>query len=103
MSADEPFAVESEVVGENGQWAVYLEFLTPHGPLRRFIAAYPSEASARMASRWLVWAARRDVRPPDGLFRLGPTNEPLDPNDERGGERDGERDDEHDRERSDED
>lgn len=99
MSADEPFAVESEVVCENGQWAVYLEFLTPHGPLRRFIAAYPSEASARMASRWLVWTARRDVRPPDGLFRLGPTNEPLDPY----GEGDGERNDEHDRERSDED
>lgn len=63
----EPFAVETEVVHEQGSWAVYLELWFDNGVRRQRVGDYSSEHAARTAARWIIWAARRDARPPDGL------------------------------------
>lgn len=59
--------VQSEVVRERGMWVVYLEVWFESGIERKRIAEYPSEAKARLAARWMTWAARRDIDPPLGF------------------------------------
>jgi hypothetical protein len=66
-SEEEPFVVQAEVVNEQGAWTVYVEFWFTKGIERHRIGTYRSEQEARLASRWMAWAARRDVRPPTGF------------------------------------
>ncbi len=67
MSTDRAMLVQSEVVRENGSWVVYLEVWFETGIERKRIAEYPSEDKARLAARWMTWAARREITPPTGL------------------------------------
>ena len=65
--SDEAILVQSEVVRERGQWVLYLEVWFEDGIRRQRIDAYPTEAKARTAARWITWAARRDMTPPTGM------------------------------------
>ena len=64
---EEPMAVNSEVLCENGSWTLYLEFWYVEGIDRKRIGTYRSEQKARIAARWIVWAARREISPPTGF------------------------------------
>jgi len=59
--------VQSEVVLEHGAWVVYLEVWFEDGIERKRIGSYLSESRARVAARWITWAARREITPPTGL------------------------------------
>lgn len=63
----EPIFLESQLVIEAGEWVVYLEFMTERGMERKRIGAYRSEKKARVAARWMSWAARREIGFPTGL------------------------------------
>ena len=64
---EEPMAVNGEVVYENGTWTLYLEFWYVEGIERKRFDTYRSEHKARVAARWIVWAARREINPPTGF------------------------------------
>ncbi len=61
---DDAFLVEAEVLQENGAWVVYLEIWFADGPRRHRIDTYYTEAKARLAARWIQWAARREIDTP---------------------------------------
>lgn len=63
----EPIFLDSCVEREEGAWVVYLEFLFDEGMGRRRIGSYRSEGKARLAARWMSWAARREIGRPRGL------------------------------------
>lgn len=67
MGEDEAMLVQSEVVREEGAWVVYLEVWFEDGIQRKRIGSYRDERKARVASRWVTWAARREITPPTGL------------------------------------
>jgi len=64
---DDAMLVQSAVVREDGMWVLYLEVWFQDGIRRRRINAYPSESKARIAARWITWAARREITPPTGF------------------------------------
>lgn len=64
MTPDKAMLVQSEVLRERGMWVVYLEVWFDDGIERKEVGAYPSEAKARLAARWMTWAARREMSPP---------------------------------------
>ncbi|MEN1705070.1 MAG: hypothetical protein AAGJ54_06095 [Planctomycetota bacterium] len=63
----EAMLVQSEIVLESGAWVVYLEVWFDDGIQRKRIGDYRSEAKARIAARWITWAARREITPPMGF------------------------------------
>lgn len=64
---NEAMLVQAEVLLEDGAWTVYLEVWFVDGVERRRISSYPSEKKARIAARWIAWAARREITPPTGM------------------------------------
>jgi hypothetical protein len=67
LSGSDPIFLDSRVEREGGGWVVYLEFLFPHGLESKRIGSYRSEGKARVAARWMSWAARREIGWPRGL------------------------------------
>ena len=62
--------VQTEVVPERGQWAVYLVILTPAGIERRRLQSYIHESKARLAADVIRRTAARRRAPreaPDEL------------------------------------
>ena len=55
--------VQTEVVPERGQWAVYLLVLTPDGIHRRRLGTHRSEARARLAAGVVIRVAARRRAP----------------------------------------
>lgn len=51
--------VQTEVIPERGQWAVYLLVLTPDGVSRRRLGTHRSEARARLAASVVSRTAAR--------------------------------------------
>ncbi|MDJ0753896.1 MAG: hypothetical protein QNJ45_10285 [Ardenticatenaceae bacterium] len=69
--------VRTEILKENGRWAVYLEvdFYEPDADgdqkfqtVRHRIQDYPKERLARIAAEWIRRAAERDIPDPPGGF-----------------------------------
>ncbi|NRA58186.1 MAG: hypothetical protein HRU13_08770 [Phycisphaerales bacterium] len=65
--SEDPILAQCEVLLENGAWTVYLEVWFVDGIERKRIDSYPSEHKARIAARWIAWAARRQISTPTGL------------------------------------
>lgn len=59
--------VQAEVRRENGAWVVFLTVWTEEGADVRRVGDYRSEGKARIAARWIEWAAMRDIDFPTGL------------------------------------
>ncbi|HNV76168.1 MAG: AP2 domain-containing protein [Gemmatimonadetes bacterium] len=69
---DQALAAHADVEPEGGRWVVYLVVtMIPDRDdyvVRHRIADYPTERHARIAARWIVGAASRDLpRPPLGF------------------------------------
>ena len=59
--------VQVEVKLDKGAWAVFLTIWTEDGAEVRRVGDYRSEGKARVAARWIEWAAMRDIDFPTGL------------------------------------
>ncbi len=66
-SSNEPIYLGCHVVLDRGSWWVELEFLFEDGIRRKRVNSFRSEGRARVAARWIGWAAQRDIDPPMGM------------------------------------
>ena len=66
-ASDEPIVLACNVILDEGSWVVELEFLFPDGIQRKRVGSYRSEKKARIAARWIGWAARREISRPTGF------------------------------------
>lgn len=64
---DEAIYLGCHVILEGGSWQVELEFLFSDGIRRKRVGAYRSEPKARVAARWIGWAAQREIDPKFGF------------------------------------
>ena len=64
VATDRALGVETEIVPENGQWAVDIIVFFADGVVRRRIATYRTESLAKISASAVKRAAERDIPGP---------------------------------------